>query len=90
MQIRYELNNDELNALQYTVVVETMINGLSGKFKREFRKEFPNYERDLAKARYWYRRFYSWYLVKGTPQWYSFRGETLLFIKKLIAFCGGL
>lgn len=89
-KIRYELDSDELNNLQYTVVVETMINGLSGKFKREFKKEFTDYDNDLAKARYWYNIFYRWYLVKGTPQSHTFSFETLAFIKKLIAFCGGL
>lgn len=87
MKIAIELNRDELNQLQYAVVVE-MWNENVGRVRRAFDKEFPN-SADLQQARYWYNIFYDWHLRKGTPEYFIFRGpDTLIFVKRLINFFG--
>ncbi len=87
MKIAIVLSRDEINALQFPIVVEGMINGLNGRKRRKFFEEFTMAE--YQKARYWYKHFYRWYLVKGTPEHHVFRPDTLEFIYRLTNFFGG-
>ena len=86
MKLMIALSREELNNLGFPVVVEGMINGMYGRKKRKFMEEFTMAE--YQKARYWYSTFYRWYLVKGTPEYHTFRPETLHFIKRLTNFFG--
>jgi len=61
-----ELSRDELNSLQYPVVVEMWKQSRSGKGKRAFETEFNENER--IEALHWMREFYKWHLVEGTPE----------------------
>jgi len=86
MKLAVELNSAEINALQYPVVVEMWDKAKSGRIRRAFLEEFSPSERQ--KAAYWYKKFYRWYLVKGTPETAVFKPETLHFVKRLCNFFG--
>ena len=87
MKARIELSRDELNALQYPVVVERWHKALYGKNKRLFLAEFGTEEERQA-ALQWYQTFREWYLSKGTPEFFIFRDKGLSFAKRLISFFG--
>lgn len=86
MRLRISLNRDELNALQYPVVVEMWDKKRFGRIKRAYNNEFNENER--RKARDLYSLFYTWYLIKGTPENHVFKPETIAFINRLINFFG--
>lgn len=90
MKMMVQLNSDELNALQYPVVVEMWKHiEQSGSKRRLWLKSFNEAERE--KARHWYRMFYDWYLRKGTPQSQVMSPSTLMWLEnKMIPFFGGL
>lgn len=89
MKVAIVLNEKEINDFGFPVVVEGWKNIGFGRGRRQFNAEFPTTS-DKTKARYWRRKFHNWYLVKGTPRRYTFRPETLLFIRKLCNFFGTL
>ena len=79
-------NAKEINAFQYPIVVQMWDKKNSGRIGRAWRKEFNEQERQ--KAYFWYRRFYKWYLVRGTPEHHWFLPETIQFIERLVNFFG--
>jgi hypothetical protein len=90
MKAMVQLDRDELNQLQYPVVVEMWKHiESSGSKRRLYLKEFDESER--AKVRHWYERFYDWYLRRGTPESVVMSPNTLLWLQnKMIPFFGQL
>ena len=86
MRLALELSHEELNQLQTPVVVERWDKKSGGRAKRAWLAEFTEAERQ--KALYYYRMFYSWYLIKGTPQSHFFKPGQLQFIERLVNFFG--
>ena len=87
MELGLILNHEEIQALQYPVVVEMWDKKNGGRVKRAWLQEFPT-EAEREKARYWYLKFYGWYLRTGAPQEISVRPSTLKFLERLINFFG--
>lgn len=91
-KILLSLNRDELNELNYSVVVETLNKGFFGRMGRKFDKQFGGTEKENKQARnrakYWYDIFQRWYFVRGTPDHHNFSADTLVYVKQLIHFCG--
>jgi hypothetical protein len=88
MRAMVELTRDEVSDLQYPVVVEMWDKKNDGQRRRRWLAEFTEAER--VKAKYWYDRFYRWYLVTG-PREVVMSPRTLLWLNnKLIPFFGGL
>ena len=85
MKLTVTLQSDEINRLQFPIVVEMWerVKG-SGIKRKEYMKTFTQEERKTI-YRY-YRKFYDWYLRTGTPEEVSMNVETLLLIKRAIAF----
>jgi len=88
MELAIILNRKEINELQFSVLVEMWDKKSCGKWKRAWIKELDTAER--AKAGLWYKRFFSWHLVRGTPEEIRIKPETLIFLKKLIHFFGSM
>jgi hypothetical protein len=77
-------SREELTGLQFPIIVERWDKKNDGRAKREYLKEFDEAER--AKLGRLYRLFYSWYLVKGTPDEHSFAPNTVDLINRAVAF----
>jgi hypothetical protein len=91
MKAMVQLTSDEVNALQYQVVVEMWKHiEQSGSKRRLYASTFDENER--AKIKRWYTNFYKWYLVTGIPaSGVVMSPQTLLWLQtKVIPFFGGL
>lgn len=81
----------ELDAMRYAVVVEAWkhVMPMGGK-RRIWLAEFKTgLERNRAAK--WYKRFYDWHLVSGTPESFLIQSETINWLKtRLIPFFGCL
>ena len=86
MRIALLMNREELNALQYPVVVEMYSKVKeSGSKRRKYLAEFSEYER--RKIKELYELFYRWHLVRGTPEELMFRSaKDIDFVKRVIHF----
>lgn len=89
MKMMIELSREELNNLQFPVMVEMWdkVQGSISK-KRKYKLQFTNQERETI-SRY-YKIFYNWYLVKGTPEKAVMNLKTLLILERAINFFGCL
>ena len=87
MELAVELNCDEINALQFPVVVEMWDHRTFGRVKRAYLREFPT-KSERQRVAYYYKKFYRWYLIKGTPQTAFFKPEQLRFINRVVNFFG--
>lgn len=87
MKMMIELSKDELNALQYPVVVEMWdkVMGSASK-KRKYREQFTETERD--KIRVYYNMFYRWYLKSGTPDKATMSPDTYQLLQRACNFFG--
>jgi hypothetical protein len=66
MKAMVQLTSNEVNKLQYQVVVEMWKHIQScGSKRRRYLDTFDETERE--KIRRWYTNFYKWYLVTGVP-----------------------
>ena len=64
--IEIRFNSDEVASLQTSIVVECKERVLgTGCGKRSFKEAFTDTER--RRFPWFYKKFYSWYLVKGIP-----------------------
>jgi len=89
MRLSYTLDREELNRLYFPVLVEMYSKKNFGRVKRAYLNEFTERERKVIS--YYYRLFYRWYLVKGTPRSYTFRKfSTLELVQRAIDFFGRL
>lgn len=86
MKLALELSHEELNQLHTSVVVQMWDKKSGGRIRRAWLVEFNEEER--KRAAYYYKMFYSWYLVKGTPQSHFFKPGQLQFIERLVNFFG--
>ena len=84
MELLYSWSREDLNKLQFPIVVEGWDKRLCGRVKRAWLQQFNEAERQKAKRLY--DLFYRWYLVKGTPEAHVFKPQTISFIKKLVNF----
>ncbi len=66
MRIIIEYNRDDLNRIQYPVIVEGWNKIKSGRIHRAFEAEFSEKER-VTLSRF-YPILRRWYLEKGTPE----------------------
>jgi hypothetical protein len=83
------LDREEINSLQYPVVVEMWKHIKDGRGRRLWHKEFDEAER--TKAVDWCKKFYLWHLVTGVPESVVMSPQTLLWLRtKLIPFFGQL
>jgi len=88
MEMMVKLTREEVNALQYKVVVEMWRNKDSITNKKKWNETFSEDERKLAEA--WYKTFYGWYIYSGTPE-PVISPETYLWLQnKLIPYFGNL
>jgi hypothetical protein len=85
VRLRVELSRDEINELQYPVVVEMWekVKGSLSK-KRKYHEAFTYRERE--KISVYYKKFYDWHLRVGTPEATSMHPETLTLLKRAIDF----
>ena len=83
MKIMLSLSREELNQLQYPVLVE-MWDKNSGRIRREYNKQFTETERELVRR--YYSVFYSWYLKSGTPEQAVMLPNTLDILRRAIHF----
>jgi len=90
MECMVKLSRDEINALQYPVVVEMWKHVVDqGSKRRLWLAEFNSVER--VRAAKWYQRFCRWYLVTGAPDHVVIHPRTLLWLRhRLIPFFGTL
>ncbi len=93
MKLAIVLSREDLNGLQFPVVVEMYDkvagNGSSGRQRRAYVEEFDASER--ARVKKLYDTFYRWYLVTGTPESYVVSGtESLEFMRRVCNFFGSL
>ena len=89
MKYVFEYSREELNRWQYPIIVENWDRIASkeayGRLKRLYVAEYTSSERATL-ARY-YKLFYRWYFVTGTPEHYIFRkAETMHLILRAIQF----
>lgn len=89
MEIFYSFSQEELDRLQYPVLVEgwDRIGGVraGGKQRKAYRKEFTPDERRTIQR--YYTIFYHWYLITGTPEHYRFRKlKTVDLLQRAINF----
>lgn len=78
------LEREELNKLQYPIIVERWDKKNDGKLKRLFKQEFTTKERQ--KLYELQKLFHNWYLVKGTPKMKQFNPNTVDLIKRAVHF----
>lgn len=85
MRLALCLNREELNALQYPILVECWERSMgSRKFKLKYREEFTEAERETVSR---YRAmFYRWHLVTGTPEHCTMFPATLGILKRAVDF----
>lgn len=89
MRMKVSLYRNEINQLQYPVVVEMWKHiSFSGSKQRKYHAEFNENERRIIRD--YYNRFYDWYLRTGTPEEVSMFPETLKLLKRAINFFGTL
>ena len=73
-----ELDHQDLNDLQYPIIVERWDKvvgmGCGGRERKAYHKKFTEKERKLIS--YYHKLFYNWYLIKGTPQKHQFKSIT--------------
>jgi len=84
-----QMDTQELNELQYPIIVEmwdTVIGRNNcGSKHRKWLAKFTEKERKLIS--YYYKLFYNWYLVKGTPQQHTFKSiGNINLIQKAVNF----
>jgi len=86
MNLVMEFNREELNSLQFPIIVENWEKVKeSGSKRRKWLAEFSEEERKTLGE--YYKRFHEWYLKKGTPEFYIFRkAETLDLVKRAVHF----
>jgi hypothetical protein len=65
MKAMVQLTSNEVNKLQYQVVVEMWKRLKDGSRRRQYLQTFNDIERE--KINRWYTNFYKWYLVTGVP-----------------------
>lgn len=87
MKLRLAFDRDELNAMQYPVMVE-MWDRLNKRKRKLYNEEFTEAERDTI-SRY-YRLFYDWYLRRGTPEEHVMARTTYELLNRAIAFFASL
>lgn len=89
MEMMLKLNKEELNNLQYSVVVEMWdkVQGSMSK-RKKYNEEFTEQERETIRR--YYKVFYNWYLVKGTPDNTTMSPKTLNILERAINFFGCL
>jgi hypothetical protein len=90
MKAMVSLSREEINLLQYPVVVE-MWRRISqpGSKRRLWLVTFNENERALAAE--WCKKFYQWHLITGVPESVVMSPNTLLWLRtKLIPFFGQL
>lgn len=87
MTVMLQLTRDDLNNLQYPVVVEMWDKVMgSGVKRRKYTSMFTEKQRRTIRR---YRDlFHKWYLVKGTPEAHTMKPETLILVRNAIAFFG--
>lgn len=87
MKMMLQLNREELNALQYPVVVEMWdkVKGSMSK-RRKYNEAFTEKERNTIRR--YKGLFHNWFLVKGTPEKAVMNIETLTLLKRVIDFFG--
>jgi hypothetical protein len=89
MKAMVALDREEMNGLQYPVVVEMWKHIESGSGRRKYLATFNESER--AKIKLWYEKFYGWHLRSGLPESVVMSPDTLLWLQtKVIPFFGQL
>lgn len=85
MKIITRFEREELNQMQYPVIVESWDRKMgSFSFKRKYRNEFTENERKLI--RNYYNKFYRWHLVVGTPEYHDMKIKTYELLNRAISF----
>jgi hypothetical protein len=90
MKAMVALDRDDMNQLQYPVVVEMWKHiEQSGSKRRKYLATFTESER--AKIKFWYEKFWGWHLRSGLPESVVMSPATLLWLQtKVIPFFGQL
>ena len=84
MRIVALFNRDELDAMQYPVIVERWDKKGYGKMKRAYNATFTDRERNKLAGLY--HILYRWYLVTGTPAEKQFHPQTVDLIQRAALF----
>lgn len=89
MELVFQFNQHDLNKLNFPIIVENWdriaTNQAGGRQRRAYLSKFDKKEREILQR--YYRIFYRWYLVTGTPQRFIFRKQkTILLIQKAVNF----
>lgn len=71
MRLKTYLEVDREELTQASVIVEAWKHINYGKGRRAFLAEFTEEERSMV--RYWYKKAYTWYMVRGFPEIHLFR-----------------
>ena len=80
-----ELGNKELDDLQTPIIVEMWKQKNHGSKRRKYNETFTEKERE--KIQYYYKLFYNWYRIEGTPQPHRFKSiKNVHLIKRVVAF----
>lgn len=87
MRVKVSLNTDELNKLNFYVLVEMWEKTMNSLSKRKLYEETFSIEEQKIISSY-YRIFHSWYLRTGTPEEHSMMPIEVLTIKRAIDFFG--
>lgn len=67
MKIKVKWSREDLEKLQVGVIVEQWKHLDTGRYRREFNKQFPKLSERIMIRRKLYPLFYQWILVKGLP-----------------------
>jgi hypothetical protein len=80
-----EFNHEELNQLQFPVMIETWDKVMGcNRIKNKYNNQFSEQERQLIKR--YYNIFYKWYLRTGTPQHHRMKPTTYQLLERAIQF----
>ena len=82
-------SREELVQLNTQVVVEGWDKRLYGSVRRAWLTEFP-LQSERQKIANLYKRWYDWYLVKGTPAEHVMNPATLNLTERVVNFFGGV
>ena len=77
-----------IKVICYPVVVEAWDKKKSGRYKRQWLKEFTDAER--KKIGSYHGRFYRWYLISGTPKHVTCQLNTIELLKRAVNFFASL
>jgi hypothetical protein len=82
MKIYTSFTHEELNRLQYPVLLELWDKFKDGGKRRKYLTRFDKQEREILQ--HYYKLFYDWYFRRGTPDEHIMKITTYQFLQEAI------